>query len=62
MVETFETGRVPEEKIEVIKDYEKLIERFTSQDDPVYIMPTYTAMMDLRAMISKKYGYKNFWE
>ena len=51
-----------EEKIEVIKDYDKLIDRFTSQDCPVYIMPTYTAMMDLRAIISKRYGYKNFWE
>ena len=62
MAMRFKYAGIPEEKIEVIKDYEKLIERFTSQDDPVYIMPTYTAMMDLRAMISKKYGYKNFWE
>jgi hypothetical protein len=46
----------------VIKDYEKLIDEFTSQDAPVYIMPTYTAMMDLRAIVSKRFGYKNFWE
>lgn len=62
MAMRFKYAGIPEEKIRVIKDYEKLIEEFTSQDAPVYIMPTYTAMMDLRAIVSKKYGYKNFWE
>ena len=52
----------PEEKMAVIKDYDALIDAFTSQQDPVFIMPTYTAMMDLRAIVSKKFGYKNFWE
>lgn len=62
MAMRFKYAGIPEEKIKVIKDYEKLIEEFTSADTPVCIMPTYTAMMDLRAIISKKYGYKNFWE
>ena len=62
MAMRFKYAGIPEEKIKVIKDYEKLIEEFTTQDAPVYIMPTYTAMMDLRAIVSKKYGYKNFWE
>lgn len=62
MAMRFKYAGIPEEKIKVIKDYEKLIEEFTSQDAPVYIMPTYTAMMDLRAIVSKKFGYKNFWE
>lgn len=52
----------PEDKLSVIKDYDKLIDAFTDQTDPVFIMPTYTAMMDLRAIVSKKFGYKNFWE
>jgi hypothetical protein len=29
---------------------------------PVYLMPTYTAMMELRGFMSKKYGFKAFWE
>ena len=29
---------------------------------PVFIMPTYTAMLDLRTTISKNYGFKAFWE
>ena len=28
----------------------------------VYIMPTYTAMLELRGTISKHYGFKAFWE
>jgi UDP-N-acetylmuramyl tripeptide synthase len=62
MAMRFKYAGIPEEKIKVIKDYEKLIDEFTSQDAPVYIMPTYTAMMDLRAIVSKRFGYKNFWE
>lgn len=62
MAMRFKYAGVKEEKIKVIKDYEQLIEEFTGRDVPVYIMPTYTAMMDLRAIVSKKYGYKNFWE
>jgi UDP-N-acetylmuramyl tripeptide synthase len=62
MAMRFKYAGIPEEKIKVIKDYEELIDEFTSQDAPVYIMPTYTAMMDLRAIVSKKFGYKNFWE
>jgi len=62
MAMRFKYAGIPAEKIKVIKDYEKLIDEFTSQEAPVYIMPTYTAMMDLRAIVSKKYGYKNFWE
>lgn len=53
---------IENEKISVLKDFESLIEAFTSQEKPVFIMPTYTAMMELRSIISKKFGYKNFWE
>ena len=50
------------EKIHVVKDYGALMEELTCQDKPVYIMPTYTAMLELRTVISKKYGFKAFWE
>ena len=58
----FKYAGVPEEKIQVIKDYGKLIEETVSQSAPAYIMPTYTAMLDLREKISKTYGFKDFWE
>lgn len=53
---------VPMEKIRVIKDYNALMEELTAQEKPVYIMPTYTAMLELHSTISKKYGFKAFWE
>ena len=53
---------VPMEKIHVVKDYDALMEELTGQEKPVYIMPTYTAMLELRTTISKKYGFKAFWE
>ena len=58
----FAYAGIPREKIRVEKDYGKLTEELTSQTLPVYIMPTYTAMLDLRGAISKKYGFKAFWE
>ena len=53
---------IPEEKIHVEKDYGKLMEAVTAQPDPVYVMPTYTAMLALRDKISKTYGFKEYWE
>lgn len=58
----FKYAGVPEEKLKVIKDYDALLRQCVSQDKPVYIMPTYTAMLGLRERISKTYGFKEFWE
>lgn len=51
-----------EQEIQVVKDYDEMMYRLVNQDSPVCIMPTYTAMMELRAKIAKKYGIKDFWE
>ncbi len=40
----------------------KLMEEATAHKLPVFVMPTYTAMLALRGTISKTYGYKQFWE
>ena len=55
------TGIQPQ-KLRIIKDYDQLLQEMLEQEAPVYIMPTYTAMLDLRAKISKNYGFKEFWE
>lgn len=62
MAMRFKYTGLPLEKIRVIKDYEQLIEQMVLQSSPVYIMPTYTAMLDIREKISKKFGFKEFWE
>lgn len=62
MAVRFKYAGVPMDKIEVVTDYGELINKMVDQDAPVYIMPTYTALMELRARISKDYGFKEFWE
>ena len=52
----------PKERIHVQKDYAQLMEEATSQKLPVFVMPTYTAMLALRGTIAKRYGYKEFWQ
>ena len=53
---------IDESKLRVFDDYDKLISEMTSQSLPVIIMPTYTAMMELRAKMSSVFGGKDFWE
>ncbi len=62
MANRFKYTGILEDKIRVIKDYDKLLEELTAQDSPVYMMPTYTAMLDIREKIVKNYGFKDFWE
>ncbi|MDO4846122.1 MAG: DUF1727 domain-containing protein, partial [Oscillospiraceae bacterium] len=58
----FKYAGFPEERLHIEKDYEKLVLTLTDQEKPVYVMPTYTAMLDLRGTISRKFGFKAFWE
>ena len=58
----FKYAGIPTEKIRVIQDYGALVDACLQQDAPVYIMPTYTAMLTLREKISRTYGFKEFWE
>jgi hypothetical protein len=58
----FKYAGVPEDKLRVIKDHDQLVQACIHQPAPVYIMPTYTAMLDLRNHLSKHYGFKDFWE
>ena len=58
----FQYAGFPVDRLHVVKDYGKLMEQATKQNAPVFVMPTYTAMLDLRSTISKRYGYKQFWE
>lgn len=53
---------IDENKLRIFDDYDDLIEAMKEQSLPVIIMPTYTAMMDLRAKMSSVFGGKEFWE
>ena len=62
MAMRFRYAGFPVEKIQVIRDYGELVRACIDSGRPVFIMPTYTAMLDLRGTISKQYGFKAFWE
>ena len=62
MATRFKYAGVPGEKLKVFRSYDELLKACLSQPEPTFIMPTYTAMLDLRAAVSKNYGFKNFWE
>jgi len=53
---------ISEDKLRVFDNYDDLIKAMAKQLLPVIIMPTYTAMMDLRAKMSAVFGGKDFWE
>ena len=50
------------ERIEVIREYDKLLTEIGSDETPAFLMPTYTAMFDLRGEISKHTDVKAFYE
>lgn len=62
MAMRFQYAGLPMEKIEVIGDYLELTKACVAEGRPCYIMPTYTAMLNLRNTISKNFGFKAFWE
>lgn len=53
---------IEEDKLSMVEDYDRLIDTMCNQELPVVIVPTYTAMMDLREKMSSVFGAKNFWE
>lgn len=52
---------VAADKISVERDYGKLVSQLAELNTPVYIMPTYTAMLELRAKLVERCGGDEFW-
>lgn len=53
------------EKITIEKDYDSLIYdalNYTQDNSTLYLLPTYTAMLDIRKKLKEKYNLKEFWE
>lgn len=53
---------IPDGNITVQQDYEALVQWIGGQDRPVFIMPTYTAMLELRQSVIDRCGGAEFWE
>lgn len=48
--------------IDTLRDYDALVKWAAEQQDAVFIMPTYTAMLELREAIIRHCGGSEFWE
>lgn len=44
------------------ENYDKLIDTLREEDAFIFILPTYTAMLELREKLIRRLGGKNFWE
>ena len=53
---------IDDKQIRVERDYEKLIQWLDTQEKPIYMMPTYTAMLELRQKLVQHCGGTDFWE
>ena len=51
--------------ITVEKDYGNMLDdalEHVNSGETLYILPTYTAMLDIRKILKKRFHLKNFWQ
>ena len=53
---------IPDRFIRVERDYARLVDWIAGQEQPVFLMPTYTAMLELRQAVVHRIGGQEFWE
>ena len=53
---------LPDNLVHVFYDMDELLDAILKQESPVYIMPTYTAMLELRIRIGRRFDIKKYWE
>ena len=51
-----------ESKMKLMDDYTKLVEELEQENCTVFLLPNYTAMMEMRTALAPKTGNKEFWE
>ena len=51
-----------EDRVSIFGEMSELLDAMLKQETPVYIMPTYTAMLELRGIISRRFEIKKYWE
>ena len=52
---------VPAERIREVRDYEALVSELAAEERPIFLMPTYTAMLELRQTVIRHVGGDEFW-
>ena len=51
-----------ESRMELVTDYAKLVDELEQESCTTFLLPNYTAMMELRTALGPKTGNKEFWE
>ena len=51
-----------EERMERVSDYHALVEQLKEEGHPVFLLPNYTSMMELRQAMTQATGNREFWE
>ena len=51
-----------ESRMELVTDYAKLVDELEEEKCTTFLLPNYTAMMELRTALAPKAGNKEFWE
>jgi UDP-N-acetylmuramyl tripeptide synthase len=65
MGERLEFAGINADKINIFDNYNELLDKGlsnTAEGQNIYILPTYTAMLDIRKILKKRYGLKEFWQ
>ena len=65
MVLRLKYAEIDTTKIRMVRDYSELLERGladTEQGSSLFILPTYTAMLDVRKVLEERYSLKEFWK
>ena len=50
------------ERMEIMSDYDQIVQRLKTEGRPAFLLPNYTSMMELRQAVSKVTGSREFWE
>ena len=51
-----------EERMAMITTYPSLVEKLKEAPCPIFALPNYTAMMELRSALNAETGNREFWE
>ena len=62
LYERLKKAGATEEMMELFTDYQALVELLKKEDRPIYALPNYTSMMELRQALTQATGTKDFWE
>ena len=62
LYERLKKAGASEDMMELFTDYRALVETLKQESRPVFLLPNYTAMMDLRGVLTQETGNREFWE